>query len=70
MADDQLLTSEEVADRFRVDVKTVQRWARPQRGNPPQLKSIRTPGGQFRFYESEVQRFLNGNPESTQDGAT
>lgn len=63
---DPLMTSEEVAELFRVDAKTVQKWAKPRGGKPPQLKSIRTPGGQLRFHESEVQRFLGG---SEQDGA-
>ena len=46
---DHLLTPGEVAAMFRVDPKTVTRWASAGR-----LGSIRTPGGHRRFRESEV----------------
>ena len=52
---DRLLTPGEVADMFRVDPKTVTRWAAAGR-----LHSIRTPGGHRRFYESVVRALLNG----------
>lgn len=46
---ERLLTPGEVAAMFRVDPKTVTRWASAGR-----LGSIRTPGGHRRFRESEV----------------
>ena len=49
-----LLTPGEVATLFRVDPKTVTRWATAGR-----LGSIRTPGGHRRFRESEVRDLLN-----------
>lgn len=52
---DPLLTPGEVAVLFRVDPKTVNRWAAAGR-----LSSIRTPGGQRRFRESEVRALLDG----------
>lgn len=44
-----LLTPSEVAAIFRVDIKTVGRWAKTGR-----LKSIRTPGGHHRYDKAEV----------------
>lgn len=52
---DRLLTPGEVAALFRVDSKTVSRWATAGR-----IGSIRTPGGQRRFRESEVRALLAG----------
>ena len=48
-----LLTPAEVAALFRVDPKTVTRWA--QAGK---LTSIRTLGGHRRYRESEVRELL------------
>ena len=50
-----LLTPAEVAARFRVDPKTVTRWAKAGK-----LTSIRTLGGHRRYRESEVQALLRG----------
>ncbi len=50
---EHLLTPGEVASLFRVDPKTVTRWASAGR-----IGSIRTPGGHRRFRESEVRRML------------
>ena len=47
----RLLTQGEVALMFRVDPKTVSRWASSGR-----VGSIRTPGGHRRFRESEINR--------------
>lgn len=55
---DRLLTPGEVASLFRVDPKTVTRWAAAGR-----INSIRTPGGHRRFRESEIRELLR------QDGA-
>ena len=50
---ERLLTPGEVALLFRVDPKTVTRWASAGR-----IASIRTPGGHRRFRESEVRDLL------------
>ena len=52
---ERLLTPGEVANLFRVDPKTVTRWAAAGR-----IGSIRTPGGHRRFRESEVRALLSG----------
>lgn len=52
---ERLLTPGEVAALFRVDPKTVTRWAAAGR-----ISSIRTPGGHRRFRESEVHALLRG----------
>jgi excisionase family DNA binding protein len=49
-----LLTPAEVATLFRVDPKTVTRWARAGK-----LTSIRTLGGHRRYLEREVLALLN-----------
>ena len=51
-----LLTPGEVAALFRVDPKTVTRWAKAGK-----LTSIRTLGGHRRYRESEVRLLLEGN---------
>jgi excisionase family DNA binding protein len=51
---DRLLTPGEVAKLFRVDPKTVTRWALAGR-----IPSIRTPGGHRRFRESHIRALLN-----------
>ena len=48
-----LLTPAEVASLFRVDPKTVTRWAKAGK-----LTSIRTLGGHRRYKESEVKLLL------------
>jgi excisionase family DNA binding protein len=53
MAEHELLTPAEVAVLFRVDPKTVTRWARAGK-----IPAIRTIGGHRRFRTSEIQRFL------------
>jgi excisionase family DNA binding protein len=50
---ERLLTPAEVAAMFRVDPKTVTRWARDGR-----LTAIRTLGGHRRYLESEVLALL------------
>lgn len=52
---ERLLTPGEVAALFRVDPKTVTRWAAAGR-----IGSIRTPGGHRRFREAEVRALLGG----------
>lgn len=51
--EDRLMTPSEVAKVFRVDPKTVTRWAAAGR-----IGSIRTPGGHRRFRESEIKVLL------------
>ena len=51
--DERLLTPAEVAALFRVDPKTVTRWAKAGK-----LSSIRTLGGHRRYWETEVRRLL------------
>lgn len=60
-----LLTPSEVAALFRVDPKTVVRWAQAGR-----LSSIRTPGGHRRFREAEVMALLHGESPSGQTEAS
>jgi excisionase family DNA binding protein len=52
--ENRLLTPSEVAALFRVDPKTVTRWA--QQGK---LHSIRTLGGHRLYSEAEIQQFLD-----------
>jgi excisionase family DNA binding protein len=52
-APDRLLTPSEVAQLFRVNPKTVTRWARAGK-----LTAIRTLGGHRRFRASEIDRAL------------
>ena len=52
-APERLLTPSEVAQLFRVNPKTVTRWARAGK-----LTAIRTLGGHRRFKASEIRRCL------------
>ena len=52
-----LLTPSEVASMFRVDPKTVTRWAKAGK-----LSAIRTLGGHRRYSEAEVRMLLGGVP--------
>ena len=54
---DSLLTPSEVASMFRVDPKTVTRWAKAGK-----LSAVRTLGGHRRYRESEVRNLLEGVP--------
>lgn len=58
-----LLTPAEVAALFRVDPKTVTRWA-----NAGKLSAVRTLGGHRRFYEGEVRSLLGIVPAQNQSG--
>mgnify|MGYP001614673223 FL=1 len=53
LSGDRLLKPCEVADLFRVDPKTVGRWAAKGR-----IGSIRTPGGDRRYRGSEIRALL------------
>lgn len=50
---EKMLSPGEVARIFRVNPKTVARWARTGK-----LDSVRTPGGHRRFPESAIRRLL------------
>ena len=53
-----LLTPQEVATMFRVDPKTVTRWAKAGK-----LTSVRTLGGHRRYRENEVRALLADIPQ-------
>jgi excisionase family DNA binding protein len=53
MAENELLTPAEVAAMFRVNPKTVTRWARAGK-----ISAVRTLGGHRRFHADEIRRFL------------
>ena len=57
---ERLLTPAEVAVMFRVDPKTVTRWAKVGK-----LTSIRTLGGHRRYHEAEVRTLLAGDAWTT-----
>lgn len=52
--EEKLLTPSEVARLFKVDPKTVTRWAKAEK-----LSSFRTLGGHRRFKASEVEALIN-----------
>jgi len=52
----KLLTPGEVAALFRVDPKTVTRWAKAGR-----ISAVRTPGGHCRFRQADVDALLEAN---------
>ncbi len=51
-----LLTPAEVASLFRVDPKTVTRWAKAGK-----LTAVRTLGGHRRYRQSEIELLLKSN---------
>ncbi len=61
-AAESLLTPAEVAAMFRVDPKTVTRWAKAGK-----ISAIRTLGGHRRYRESEVRELLRGIPEQRRE---
>lgn len=60
---DELLTPAEVAALFRVDPKTVTRWAKAGK-----LTSIRTLGGHRRYRAVEVRALLENIPGQRDPG--
>ena len=58
---EQLLTPSEVAAMFRVNPKTVTRWARAGK-----ISAIRTLGGHRRFKASEIRKFLEQVDEANE----
>lgn len=61
---DVFLTSEEVAAVFRVDAKTVTRWARLG-----YLEAFKPPGGKRRLFRREDVEALLARPEEGQASA-
>jgi excisionase family DNA binding protein len=59
--DDALLTPSEVAAMFRVNPKTVTRWARAGK-----ISAIRTLGGHRRFKASEIRKYLEQVDEANE----
>lgn len=57
---DELLTPSEVAKLFRVDPKTVTRWAKSGK-----LSAIRTLGGHRRYHAAEVHELLSGQTDGS-----
>ncbi len=51
--DSRVMTPGEVAEKFRVDPKTVSRWAKAGK-----LTCFRTVGGHRRFHRAEVERLI------------
>lgn len=56
-----LLTPSEVAAMFRVNPKTVTRWARAGK-----ISAIRTLGGHRRFRAAEIRQFLDQVEEGSE----
>lgn len=56
MKQDKLMTPGEVAELFRVDPKTVGRWALDGK-----ISSIRTPGGHRRYPKTEVEALMESS---------
>lgn len=50
-----LLTTTEVAKRFRVDTSVVRRWVSSGKLKP----AVTTPGGHYRFDEASLAGFIN-----------
>jgi len=55
----EYMTPAEVAQLFRVDPKTVTRWA--QDGRIPREACIRTLGGHRRYHTATIRALLNGD---------
>jgi excisionase family DNA binding protein len=55
---DELLRTSEVAVLFRVDPKTVTRWAKQGR-----IKAVRTLGGHRRYHKKDVEAALSINAD-------
>jgi excisionase family DNA binding protein len=53
--EDKLMTPKEVAELFKVNTRTVNKWAREGR-----IAGVQTPGGHYRFWRSEIARLLVG----------
>jgi excisionase family DNA binding protein len=61
---DELLTPAEVAALFRVDPKTVTRWA-----NAGKLTPMRTLGGHRRYSTSEIRKLVDTSRQAETAGS-
>jgi len=61
----ELMTPAEVAALFRVDPKTVTRWAATGK-----LNSIRTLGGHRRYHATDIRAFLNPSQQGRPPAAS
>lgn len=61
MSEVVLLTTSEVAKRFRVDTSVVRRWVASKKLAPV----ITTPGGHYRFDEASLAAFTNTDAEAS-----
>jgi excisionase family DNA binding protein len=52
--EDPLLTAKEVAQRMRVNPRTVAKWARTGK-----ITAVRTFGGHYRFKTSEINKIMS-----------
>ena len=59
--DPSLMTPAEVAELFRVDPKTVTRWA-----DAGKISAVRTLGGHRRYQRDQVLALLNANTGATE----
>lgn len=57
---DRLLSARDVAERLRVDIKTVGRWLLAGR-----LKGFKTPGHHWRVWESDLNKALEEAQEES-----
>jgi excisionase family DNA binding protein len=62
MSRSEILTPTEVARLFRVDAKTVSRWAEKN-----QIKYFRTPGGHRRYYRRDFDEYLKQTAYETSE---
>lgn len=60
--EDPLLTTSEIADWLKVRVQSVARWCRVGK-----LKAIRA-GREYRVRRSEVERFIQYEPQEVEEG--
>jgi excisionase family DNA binding protein len=56
-----LLTTSEVAERFKVDDSAVRRWISKGLLTP----AIKTPGGHYRFAEADIDAFATPTEEAS-----
>lgn len=59
---DDLLTPDEIAEKYQVSVQTIGRWAR--KGTLP--TAARTPGGHRRFRRGDVERLFRAEPDDNE----
>jgi predicted site-specific integrase-resolvase len=61
MANDGLLTPAEVAEIFRVELRTVMMWARQR---TTQAGAVKTPTGRWRFREDRIKQLARGEHDN------